>query len=245
MGLLAKWKEKRRLAAEKREQQRQELAEAQRRSEALRRDKQREAAKKRMLEAKKHAAALKMLKQGKAVPYEGFPFPEQRGEMGLMVCDNLILCKQVVRKQYHGRSAGTSIRVAKGVSFRLGASRGTPIETQTFEEVDEGILALSTKHLFWRSFDITVGKAFKIPLDKLVTVQAAADGLVWVRDTANAKTEAVVGLLPKQRDFIVDAVPILVKLLSSSTKLEGVPQRDWDDGVLAYVTAGEDFDVAD
>ena len=91
------------------------------------------------------------------------------------------------RRVFKGRSAGLSVRVAKGVTVRGGGSRGVP--TDEFVLADpNGVLALTTRHIYFTSRRPD-GKAFRIRLDKLAHLACGPLGVSVTRDGASAKPE--------------------------------------------------------
>lgn len=91
------------------------------------------------------------------------------------------------KRVFKGHSQGMSIRVAKGVTYRAGASRGTPVDE--FQRHGSGSLMLTTKHLYFTGYAID-GKAFRIRLDRTARIEAMSDAVMVMRDTASAKPEA-------------------------------------------------------
>ena len=109
------------------------------------------------------------------------PFKLQKGERWLLAANDVPYAEMRVQREIKGRSAGTSVRVMKGVSVRAGASRGTPVETDVLTPRGRGLFAVSTKHLFFNG-----DRSFRIPYGKIVSAQTVSGGLEIVRDRASA-----------------------------------------------------------
>ena len=76
---------------------------------------------------------------------------------------------------YKSGSRGVSIRVAKGVSFRVGASRGHLVKEEQLVPTSNGILIITNKRLFLQP---TPGsKPVTIPINKIAHYTTYADGI--------------------------------------------------------------------
>lgn len=81
-----------------------------------------------------------------------------------------------------------SIRVMKGVYYRVGAFRGAPVDRTERVVVDRGILAVTNKHIYFAGGR----KSFRIRHDKIVSHMPFSDGVGIVRDAATAKPQIFV-----------------------------------------------------
>ena len=115
----------------------------------------------------------------------GLPFKFQRSEHLLWVFSSVEYLEQKTRREIAGRSAGTSIRVAKGVSFRVGRSRGTPVEYDEVVRRGVGLLAVTTKHVYFSG----ERRSLRIPFGKIVSVERLEDGVGITRDRASGHPE--------------------------------------------------------
>ena len=195
---------------ESREQARQENREkqeqARQEAECLRRlseqRKLEEAREKKEIQNK----VLAILREGK-VPDLGVniavPFKMQKNEKWILAVDNVAYAEMRVKREVVGRSAGVSVRVMKGVSVRTGASKGTPVETDVLTPRGSGTFAVSTKHVFFSG-----ERSFRIPLNKIVSVQSVGDGLEIVRDRASAQPEYF-GIGGADAEFIANLIHLL------------------------------------
>ena len=88
-------------------------------------------------------------------------------------------------REYVGGSQGVSVRVAKGVYFRMGGFRGHSIEMCDIEQVDIGMLGVTTQHLYFAG----LRQSFRIPYAKVVTFTPFTDAIGVCRDGVRAKPQ--------------------------------------------------------
>lgn len=113
------------------------------------------------------------------------PFNFQKGETLIWAFGNVAYYEEKTRREYVGGSQGVSFRIAKGVYYRLGSFRGHPVETAERVHVDTGILAVTTKHLYFQGQT----KTFRVRLDKIVSFMPHSNGVGIQRDAATAKPQ--------------------------------------------------------
>ena len=113
----------------------------------------------------------------------------QKAEQALWVVPNCEYMKTTKQVTYEGRSAGASVRVAKGLTIRGGGSRGLRVENEYLETVDCGTVVLTNKHIYFEGED---KERFRVRLDKLVSVEPLADGVQFQRDGVRARPEIFV-----------------------------------------------------
>ena len=92
------------------------------------------------------------------------------------------------KRQYVGSSQGGSIRIMKGVYYRVGAFKGHTVEHTERVHVDTGWVVITTKHIYFAG----PVKSLRIPYSKVVSFLPFSDGVGVVRDTANAKPQIFV-----------------------------------------------------
>ena len=71
------------------------------------------------------------------------------------------------KRVYQGGSVGTSIRVAKGVSFRVGSNKGNAVSEDYMKEIDTGEFIITNKRIVF----VGENKSWNIPLAKLMRIQ--------------------------------------------------------------------------
>ena len=157
------------------------------------------------------------------------PFKLQRTEKMLLAVRNVPYSEMRVKREIRGRSAGASVRVAKGMSVRVGGSRGTPVETDVLTPRGVGLFGLSTKHVFFNG-----ERTFRIPIAKIVSAQVVNVGLEIVRDRASAQPEFF-GLSEDGAEFVVD----LIHALEDADFGRGEPKMQ---NVTTYVFMGDGGD---
>jgi hypothetical protein len=116
------------------------------------------------------------------------PFNLQKGEKIIWAFPNAEYLEDKSRRQYVGGSQGVSVRIAKGVYYRVGAFKGHSVERTERVSVGTGLLALSNKHILFSGGE----KSLRIPYSKIVTFQPFSDGIAIVRDAASAKPQIFV-----------------------------------------------------
>ena len=116
--------------------------------------------------------------------YEPLPFKFLKSEHLLYVFPNVRYAEQRIKREIVGRSTGTSVRVARGVSVRLGQSRGTPVERDEIVHRGAGTMAVTTKHVYFSG-----ERTFRIRFSRIVSVQAMRDAVEVTRDRASGLSE--------------------------------------------------------
>jgi len=139
-----------------------------------------------------HAAVLRDLSEGKMpnrMTFEGnLRFNFQKAEQLVWVFQRVKYYEQKTRREYVGGSVGVSARVAKGLYLRTSSFRGHPVETTETVHLDTGTVAVTDKHIY---FGGSV-KSFRIPYNKVVSLQPYSDGIGVQRDAATAKPQIFV-----------------------------------------------------
>jgi hypothetical protein len=92
------------------------------------------------------------------------------------------------RRQFVGGSQGVSLRLAKGVYYRLGQFKGHPVESTERVRVDAGLLIVTSKNLYFHG----PLKSFRVPFEKILSFDAFSDGVGIMRDAQTAKPQIFV-----------------------------------------------------
>lgn len=105
----------------------------------------------------------------------GSPVVLKKGEV-VHFADRCILNElKSVSLGYSGGSHGVSFRIAKGISYRVGAHRGHIVKEDRFVETSRGVLLITNQRLFLHPF---VGhKPLSIPLNKILSYQCFNNGI--------------------------------------------------------------------
>ena len=88
-------------------------------------------------------------------------------------------------REHRGTSHGLSIRIPGGVCYRPSTFRSQAVEWDETVHADTGLLAFTTKHLYFSG----PSKKFRIRYDRIVDFEAFADGLGVTRDAQTAKPQ--------------------------------------------------------
>lgn len=80
--------------------------------------------------------------------------------------------EKVIRRSYQGGSQGVSLRIMKGVSYRVGGSRGHLVSETGIVAVSEGDLVLTSKRVIFKGDK----KSFAAKLDNILDVQLFSNG---------------------------------------------------------------------
>lgn len=120
----------------------------------------------------------------------GLPFLLQKNEKIIWIFRNVAYYQQKTRREMRGRTQGMSFRVMKGVYYRVGGFKGTPIETTHNEYIDTGVVGLTDKHLYFSSSR----KSFKLPYSKIIDIQSYSDGIGLQKEGATAQPLTLKGV---------------------------------------------------
>jgi len=116
------------------------------------------------------------------------PFNLQRGEALVWVFPNAAYYEQRMRTHYEGGYQGISLRVAKGLYYRVGGFRGHPVSTAQMVYVGNGALGITDKHIYFAG----PAKAFRVKYDKIISFTPYSDGIGIQRDAQTAKPQVFV-----------------------------------------------------
>ncbi|MFC3847721.1 hypothetical protein ACFOPX_04135 [Helicobacter baculiformis] len=113
------------------------------------------------------------------------PFVFQKGEKLIWVEQGVAYYETKTTSRYVGGSQGVSVRIMKGVYYRVGAFKGRRIQEDQLQYVDTGVLAITTKNLYFGG----KAKSVRIPFAKLVSISPYEDGISVHKEGANAKPQ--------------------------------------------------------
>ena len=166
------------------------------------------------------------------------PFNLMKSEALIWLFSDVGYLRQVTRREFRGQSMGVSVRVAKGVYVRPGSFRGRAIESTEMQRTDAGLLAITTKHIYFKGGD----KSFRVRLERIVSFEPYSDGLGIMRDTARAVPEAftmdgldawfAINLI----DAVLDAEDVTLPKRDSPTLDDIVDATPDDDDAGLFIT---------
>ncbi len=96
-------------------------------------------------------------------------------------------------RQSVGGYGGPSFRIAKGLSWRLGAFKARSESHEELRAIDQGRFTLTNKRLIFSGAKRTVD----INLNKIISIEPYSDGIA-VRTSSRQKTQYFVGIDPEQ-----------------------------------------------
>lgn len=116
------------------------------------------------------------------------PINLQSGEQVVWVFSGSQYLEDKTRREFVGRSQGVSLRVMRGVYYRVGAFKGQPVEHTERVLVDTGLVAVTDKHIYFAG----PKKSLRIPYAKIVSFEPFSNGVGVMRDAATAKAQIFV-----------------------------------------------------
>lgn len=84
-----------------------------------------------------------------------------------------LLEERVISRRYEGGSQGISVRLMKGVSYRVGASKGHLVSDKAIVPVSTGSLVITNQRVLFSGS----AKSFATRLDKILNIEPLMDGL--------------------------------------------------------------------
>ena len=124
--------------------------------------------------------------QRQSVSTNGVFLNLSKGEQLIWRFDNVSFYEEVTKTRYEGGHSAFSLKIAKGVYYKVGAVKGKPVTTSEMKQKATGTLFVSTKGLYFYC-DI---KTIKIPYNKVVAFTPYSDGLGVQKDGSSAKSQA-------------------------------------------------------
>ena len=116
------------------------------------------------------------------------PINLQKGEQIVWAFSGSQYLEDKTRRQYVGGSQGVSIRVMKGVYYRVGAFKGQAVEHTERIHVDTGWVVVTNKNIYFAG----PRKSLRLPYTKIVSFEPFSDGIGVMRDTATAMPQIFV-----------------------------------------------------
>lgn len=138
------------------------------------------------------AAVLRDVLDGK-IPqrmavYGTFPINFHKGEKVIWAFSESKYLEDKTRRHYVGGSQGVSIRIMKGVYYRVGAFKGHPVESTERVHVDTGWVVVTDKNIYFAG----PRKSLRLPYGKIVSFEPFSDGVGVMRDATTAKPQIFV-----------------------------------------------------
>lgn len=118
---------------------------------------------------------LDSIRQHGPAPIEVYNVILARGERAFWSEPGTAYEEKVVSRRYEGGSRGVSIRVVKGVSFRLGAHRGRMVSETADVAVSTGNLVITDRRLIFTGD----GKSFDSKFETLIDLCTSRNGIKY------------------------------------------------------------------
>jgi len=148
---------------------------------------------------------LREIEEGKLPTTHAVGLVLQAEEIAYCREQAFIIEERVTDREYVGGSQGISLRIAKGLSYRIGSYKGHLISRTGIVQVSRGDLVVTNQRIIFRGDR----KGFNIKLDKVLGVDVLADGL---RITDGNGRPHAIQLYDFNRSFLVPGFfPIEVK----------------------------------
>lgn len=116
---------------------------------------------------------------------EQLPFNFLKSESLVWVFHNCDYYEDRVHTRRIGGYQGVSVRIMKGVYYHIGGFQSRPVQTHAVDKIDNGILAITNKHLYFCGSL----KSFRLPFSKIVSFDPFSDAIAIHRDAANARPQ--------------------------------------------------------
>jgi len=93
------------------------------------------------------------------------------------------LFEERVKREYVGGHSGFSIRIAKGIYWRVGGFKGYPVEKSVLTKIDQGKLVVTNKRIVFSGGR----KSFSVPYSKLIDIELFKDAVKLNREGKSAR----------------------------------------------------------
>lgn len=114
----------------------------------------------------------------------------QSNENVLIVFQDVVFCKEVVKTSYIGTSSGISVKIARGVYYRKGNFGSIPLINRNIDPIRQGTLIFTNKSIYFYSLEQTI----QYPYSKILVFVPFEDGIGIQTNRANAKSDFFYGL---------------------------------------------------
>jgi hypothetical protein len=119
------------------------------------------------------------------------PIVLSKSEKVIWRYSNVKCLEDKTRTRHVGGSQGVSVRIVKGVSFRVGNHKGVAVQEEYTQSIGYGDLYVTTKNIIFCG-----DKPIKIPLAKVLSIKEYSNGTGVVKDGTNPKQYTFLGITP-------------------------------------------------
>ncbi len=116
---------------------------------------------------------------------EDIPINFQKDERVVWAFPESEYFEDKTKRQYVGGSKGLSIRIMKGVYYRVGDFKGHAVDRTERVHIDTGWVVVTSKHIYFSG----AAKTFRVPYSKIISFLPFSDGFGILRDAATAKPQ--------------------------------------------------------
>lgn len=141
-------------------------------------------------------------KQPNRITFNSLPILMTKKEYPIWAYNNIKGYEEKTGKRYVGGSRGTSVRICKGVYYRVGASKGYSVDYQYSQPLGVGSLIITNRALYY----VSPSKTIKVLISKIVSVEPYSDGIAIVKDGVRANPLYFVGF---DSWFMMNLLPLL------------------------------------
>ncbi|MPX18304.1 hypothetical protein CPI31_01540 [Moraxella catarrhalis] len=138
---------------------------------------------KKELEELSHSVSLKKIQSGILPEAYTSAIILRRGEIAHFVIPAQLLEERVISRGYKGGSQGVSIRIAKGITYRVGQNRGKLVSEKGTIPVDSGDFVITNRRLIFTG----TKKSFSYDYKKLLAWNVYSDGILLNIDNASSR----------------------------------------------------------
>ena len=122
------------------------------------------------------------------LPTRNCPVILKKSEKAILVLPNITLKEPRAVRNSIGGYAGPTIRIAKGISFKLGGASSQSVSHDEIKDIDNGTLTITNKRLIFTG----TMKTLNYNLNKIISINDFKDGISIQRDNKQ-KTEYFTG----------------------------------------------------
>lgn len=102
------------------------------------------------------------------VPQNGYPVTLQKKEIVIWYWTDINISVMKTQRTYHGGSSGISVRIAKGIYYRTGGSRGHAVYENVLQNMGKGYAIVTNRYLYYCADNMTK----RIALKNIIAVNA-------------------------------------------------------------------------
>ena len=113
---------------------------------------------------------------------------------------------QGTHSHWTGRSAGVSVRIAKGLWFRTGANKGHSVQSSSMDNQGKGCLVFTNQAFSFIGLNTT-----RIPFSRIACFEPLSDGFSLDTDYARNNKHFFVNIHPTSAAFVKDALELISK----------------------------------